>query len=267
MNKVILLIAGLICSIEVNASCYGNILKEDAPVPDVLNLILVDETTPILDSVQGGFEKVVDKVARHYGNRIVVVPFSSLTSQKPPLVASDVYNEPPLTEEKLSETPIKKGNLMGPCVLKQTQKNAIQVKGIVHQALQQNADFGSYSEILFAIRSMLGSYSVGLNDNTRIRLIVYSDGYLNSLKGFSLYTKGKQRIPNDKDTTKILTAEKVEPVSKPFEVIWFGLGSVPSGYIAPSDIEKMKGFWTAVLQKLGASRTQMDLVLNNPIID
>lgn len=256
---------------NVYADCYQTVLKEDAPQPEVLNIILIDETTPILKNVQDGYEYVVDKVARRYGNRNIVVPFSSLTAQQPPVATIDVHNEPPISDEVLQSTAIKVGKTMQTCVLSNAQKNAITVKKQVHQELHKNSNFDAYSEILFALRSMLVAYAPP-ETTPRVRLIIYSDGYINSLKGFSLYSKGKPRIPDpEKDLKKINKFEHIIPVSKPFEVIWFGLGAKPAsldkGYLAPSDLEKLKDFWTSILQKMGANKIQMDLLVSNPDLD
>lgn len=271
MSKSFFVVMFLLINTTVQAnqkSCYNQILKEEVPTPKVLNILLIDTTTTILKNVQEGYEEVVDKIARHYGNRIIVVPFSSLTSQQPPVASFDVNNEPPLSEEVIQNTAIKPGKLMQVCVLKNAQRNAIAVKNLVHKELQKNSTFDSYSEIFFAIKSMLAAYEPSA-ENSRIRLIVYSDGYINSLKGFSLYAKGKPRIPNpQKDVSSISKIEKIVPISKEFEVIWFGLGLTPmssnKGYIAPSDLEKLKDFWSGVLEKMGASRIQIGLVVNNP---
>lgn len=272
--KILFFFLMVLCSIQTfGSSCYSSVLKIDSPNPKTVNLLLIDTTTPLTDSAMKSYENIIDIIARSFGQRTIVVPFSALTMKSPPIALLDVTNEQPLNEKELDDIPIKTGKVFVACVQGSTKKNAIEIKKLVHETLKAEGSMSEYSEIPYAIKSTLDAYQSSLG-SSRVRVIIYSDGYINSLRGFTMYANGKPKIPNPEKDFKLYTKLEAPYVAKrPFEVIWIGLGAIPDsvnnkgGYVAPKDLENLNSFWSQILKQFGASNIQAGFILNNPILE
>lgn len=259
-------------SLAGETSCYRSILKVQPPPTKVLNLVMVDATAPGAVAAVNGFRTIIASAALREGERFVAIPFAGLSASEVPRPVLDVINEPEMSPEATGQVTLAAGDRMRACLKRVRANTRAELDKVIRNSVQQpSKPAGSYSEIIYALREVLGSFATS---EMPIRVFMYSDGAENSRGGISFYSKGVPRLINP--------IKEIERVSKlgwavlPGEkrasglsVLWFGLGATPTSskvFLSPQQMEGLQGFWTRLLQGYGASRVQIGMVLNNPEI-
>lgn len=251
-------------------SCYRTAGVPDSK-PSGLTLALIDTTTSKDLQVLASFSSLVWKAMQKPNERLLVASFAALAPGHFPDVKADVLHESRPTAEMVESHVLDWTQRLHGCLTKLDRQNAESVKtAIKHSIATQTA--APFSEIVAAVRWAMLDLLPKLHPTATqlpVKLLVYSDGDLNSKTGTSFYRNGLPREISAVDELKAFKRTEGSEGARDGRIVdvwWVGIGLQPPGvnvYMTPHALEERRRFWTGVLATFGARHVQVGLTLPN----
>jgi hypothetical protein len=251
------------------ASCYA----PSIPMPPVRTqtIVLIDLTTPVVDTVVDGFQRTVLQAAQQPGQRFVILSFAGLAAGQRLRAHLDYVVEAPIEDDEQKERLLI-------AAFRKSQKCVSDALAawprIAATALTKamashgGADF-QRSEIIYALSETVRSFAA---PGMTTQILVYGDG-LQTGSGTTFY--GRDRRPRRIDAEAELARLSLEakaplaPQRSSVSVLWWGLllqkgEAADSGYHDSQTIEQLRSFWSKLLLGWGVRDVQIGQTLLNP---
>jgi hypothetical protein len=234
-------------------------------------ILMIDTTTPRDAAAYRNLLMHLQGILARPGERLLIATFAGLASGQHPRTVLDVYQEPVPDSAFVEGHVIETTDLLRHCLDKLWPVNLARVRKVLSDNTSSNPK-GKYSEIAFAFRWSIDDVLAQV-PGTRKRVIMFSDGLLNSRTGQSFYLHGLPRTIRVEQELAILERSGLgaQPNrgAQPFDVVWIGLGIAGSealAYESPADFDAKRSFWMEVAKRYGAQSVHVGLTVQPDVL-